>query len=48
MDFHRRVQQGYTELAVSNPSRIVKIDGNYNQDIVQKNIQEILQKRLFS
>jgi hypothetical protein len=26
----------------------VKIDGNYNQDIVQKNIQEILQKRLFS
>ena len=48
MDFHRRVQQGYTELAVSNPSQIVRIDGNYNQDIVQKNIQEILQKRLFS
>lgn len=48
MDFHRRVQQGYTELAVSNPSQIVRIDGNYSQDIVQKNIQEILQKRLFS
>ena len=46
--FHRRVQQGYTELAVSNPYRIVKIDGNYNQDIVKKNIQEILQQRLFS
>ena len=37
-----------TELAASNPSRIVRIDGNESQDIVQKNIQEILQKRLFS
>ena len=46
--FHRRVQRGYTELAASNPSRIVRIDGNNSQDIVQKNIQEILQKRLFS
>ena len=46
--FHRRVQQGYTELAASNPSRIVRIDGNESQDIVQKNIQEILQQRLFS
>lgn len=46
--FHRRVQQGYTELATSNPSRIVRIDGNNSQDIVQKNIQEILQQRLFS
>jgi len=46
--FHRRVQRGYTELTASNPSRIVRIDGNNSQDIVQKNIQEILQKRLFS
>ena len=46
--FHRRVQQGYTELAASNPSRIVRIDGNDSQDIVQKSIQEILQQRLFS
>ncbi len=46
--FHRRVQQGYTELAVSNPSRIVRVDGSGSQDIVQKTIQEILQKRLFS
>ncbi|MBE9251981.1 dTMP kinase [Dolichospermum sp. LEGE 00240] len=48
MDFHRRVQQGYTELAASNSSRIVRIDGNNSQDIVQKNIQDILQQRLFS
>jgi dTMP kinase len=46
--FHRRVQRGYTELAASNPSRIVRIDGNNSQDIVQKSIQDILQKRLFS
>jgi dTMP kinase len=48
MDFHRRVQQGYTKLAASNSSRIVRIDGNNSQDIVQKNIQDILQQRLFS
>ena len=46
--FHRRVQRGYTELAASNPSRIVRIDGNNSQETVQQNIQKILQKRLFS
>ena len=46
--FHRRVQQGYTELAVSYPSRIMRVDGSSSQDIVQKSIQEILQNRLFS
>ena len=46
--FHRRVQRGYTELAVSYPSRIVRVDGSSSQEIVQQSIQEILQKRLFS
>ncbi|MDD1422473.1 dTMP kinase [Dolichospermum sp. ST_sed1] len=46
--FHRRVQQGYTELAGSYPSRIMRVDGTSSQDIVQKSIQEILQNRLFS
>ncbi|MDP5017138.1 MAG: dTMP kinase [Dolichospermum sp.] len=46
--FHRRVQQGYTELAASNPSRILRIDGSGSQDFVQQSIQEILQQRLFS
>ncbi len=46
--FHRQVQQGYTELAVSYPSRIVRVDGSGSQDIVQKNIQQILQNCLFS
>ncbi|MTJ08291.1 dTMP kinase [Anabaena sp. UHCC 0204] len=45
--FHRRVQQGYTELAVSYPSRIVQVDGSGSQEVVQQSIQEILQKRLF-
>jgi dTMP kinase len=44
--FHRRVQQGYTELAISDPSRIVRVDGNDSQDVVQKTIQEILNARL--
>jgi dTMP kinase len=48
MDFHRRVQWGYTELAVSYPSRIVRVDGSASQEVVQQNIQNILQKRLFS
>ncbi|OBQ41552.1 MAG: thymidylate kinase [Anabaena sp. MDT14b] len=46
--FHRRVQRGYTELAVSYPSRIVRVDGNNSQENVQQSIQEILHNRLFS
>ena len=46
--FHRRVQQGYTELAGSYPSRIMRVDGTSSQDIIQKSIQEILHNRLFS
>ncbi|MTJ51611.1 dTMP kinase [Anabaena sp. UHCC 0253] len=45
--FHRRVQQGYTELAVSYPSRIVQVDGSGSQEVVQQSIQEILSDRLF-
>jgi len=48
ISFHRRVQQGYTELAGSYPSRIMRVDGTSSQDIVQKSIQEILHNRLFS
>jgi dTMP kinase len=46
--FHHRVQRGYTELAASHPSRIVRVDGIGSQDVVQKTIQEILNERLFS
>jgi dTMP kinase len=44
--FHRRVQQGYAELAASYPSRIVRVDGNLSQETVQKVIQEILRVHL--
>jgi dTMP kinase len=46
--FHRRVQRGYTELAISYPYRIVRVDGNNSQENVQQSIQEILHNRLFS
>ncbi|MBE9199748.1 MULTISPECIES: dTMP kinase [unclassified Nodularia (in: cyanobacteria)] len=46
MEFHRRVQQGYAELAASYPSRIVRVDGNLTQEAVQQVIQEILRQRL--
>jgi dTMP kinase len=44
--FHRRVQQGYAELAASNPSRIVRVDGSLSKEIVHQMIQEILRVHL--
>ncbi|MBD2445684.1 dTMP kinase [Nostoc sp. FACHB-152] len=40
--FHRRVQQGYADLAAANPSRIVRIDGSLSKETVNHLIQEIL------
>ncbi|RCJ24662.1 dTMP kinase [Nostoc minutum NIES-26] len=40
--FHRRVQQGYAELAASYPFRIVRVDGSLSKEAVQQNIQGIL------
>jgi dTMP kinase len=44
--FHRRVQQGYQELAATQPSRIVRVDGSLSQEMVHGVIQEILRDRL--
>ncbi|GAX38288.1 dTMP kinase [Nodularia sp. NIES-3585] len=44
--FHRRVQQGYAELAASYPSRIVRVDGSLSQVAVQEVIQGILREKL--
>jgi dTMP kinase len=44
--FHRRVQQGYTELAASYPERIVRVDGSLSALAVQQVIQEILRGHL--
>ena len=45
LDFHRRVQQGFTQLAASYPQRIVRVDASKSQDEVHERIQEILQQR---
>ncbi|NET46067.1 dTMP kinase [Okeania sp. SIO2B3] len=45
IQFHQRVQQGYQELAKSNPL-IVRIDANLTIDKIQEQIQEVLRKKL--
>ena len=42
LDFHQRVRQGYQELANSYPNRIVRIDANRPQSVIQIEIQAIL------
>mgnify|MGYP004478570185 CR=1 FL=1 len=44
--FHRRVQQGYTQLHTSYPERIVRIDGSLSKEAVQQQIQAILTSKL--
>ena len=46
IDFHRRVQQGYSELAASYPYRIIRVDGSLSKAAVQEIIQEILREKL--
>lgn len=45
LDFHRRVQEGFVQLAAANPRRIVRVDASKNPDEVQLTIQEILRQR---
>ena len=44
--FHRRVQQGYADLAALYPSEIVRVDGSLSPEAVQQVIQKILRQRL--
>ncbi len=44
--FHRRVQQGYTELAQAHPKRVVRVDASLSEADVQEQIQAILAQRL--
>ena len=46
IEFHRRVQRGYKELAVSFPERIFQIEASLNKEEVQKQIQQILKTKL--
>jgi dTMP kinase len=43
--FHRRVQQGYQELAKSYPARIVPVDGSLDPETVHKSMREIISDR---
>ncbi|PPS45616.1 dTMP kinase [Chroococcidiopsis sp. TS-821] len=45
IEFHRRVQQGYTELAQNHPNRIVRVDASRSEAEVQGTIQQILRQR---
>ncbi len=46
IDFHRRVQKGYKELAASYPERNFKIEASLNKQDVQKQIQQRLTSKL--
>ena len=45
LEFHRRVQQGFTELAQAHPDRIVRIDAAGSETEVAEQIQVILRDR---
>jgi len=46
LEFHQRVQRGFSELARQNPDRIVRINADRTEDEVTQEIQTILNTRL--
>ncbi|MGB7713018.1 MAG: dTMP kinase [Microcoleus sp.] len=46
VEFHRRVQQGFAELARQNPDRIIPINADRTEDEVAQEIQAILSRSL--
>ncbi len=46
LEFHQRVQQGFTELARQNPDRIVRINGDRAEDEIAKEIETIFSAKL--
>lgn len=46
VNFHRRVRQGYHEMAAAEPARWVIIDADRPADIVQAEIREVVMERL--
>jgi dTMP kinase len=40
--FHRRVQQGYMDLAVAFPQRIVRVDASGDEELIQQEIRSIV------
>jgi len=46
LEFHRRVRDGYFELARLNPERWVMVDAGRSPDLVQADLRRILSERL--
>lgn len=46
LDFHRKVSDGFKELAIINPNRIKLIDANRTIDEVHKEIIELIEKKI--
>ncbi len=46
LEFHRRVRQGYLELAAAEPERWVVIDAAASIEVVQGRIQDVVEARL--
>ncbi|WP_293123485.1 dTMP kinase [Microcoleus sp. bin38.metabat.b11b12b14.051] len=46
LQFHKRVQQGFADLAESNKSRIVRINGDRPEDAIAHEIQAIVTRKL--
>lgn len=46
IDFHHRVQQGYTTLHAHVPEKIVRINANQDKNTIQTQIQQICTQRL--
>lgn len=46
LEFHQQVRLGFTQLAASNPNRIIPIDASLNIDEVTQQIQQILSQQL--
>jgi dTMP kinase len=47
LEFHQRVQQGFTDLATTNRDRIFRVDANRHESEVAQEIQDILTQKLF-
>ncbi|BDA70828.1 thymidylate kinase [Calothrix sp. PCC 7716] len=46
IDFHHRVQQGYTTLSTMYPEKIVRINANQDKNTIQHQIRQICTQRL--
>jgi len=47
IEFHQRVRQGFANLAIAHPHRIVRIEANRSVEEIASEIQAVLQQRLW-